>query len=156
MVGLSGDLRSREPRTTWNRRLRRRDRATHGGRLRASDIPPTLALERQARRAARRDGKILRKCGEDRYLIICPQLNRVAPSEMRGQRARSGRRCECAVVRRDLRWPASLGKRFVGQLTQALTTTNAPPNVVADGETTRKNRPAPQFERTGVVRGRVP
>jgi hypothetical protein len=32
------------------------------------------------------------------------------------------------------RWPASLGKRFVGQLTQALTTTKAPPIVVADGE----------------------
>jgi hypothetical protein len=49
--------------------------------MRASDIPSTLALERQARRAARRDGKILRKCGDDRYLIICPQLNEVRPRE---------------------------------------------------------------------------
>ena len=38
------------------------------------------------------------------------------------------------------RWPASLGKRFVGH-PQALTTTKAPPNVVADGESTAKIDP---------------
>jgi hypothetical protein len=37
-------------------------------------------LERRARAAARRDGKILRKCGNDRFLIVCP-LNVVTPSE---------------------------------------------------------------------------
>jgi hypothetical protein len=34
---------------------------------------------------------------------------------------------------------ASLGKRFVGH-PQALTTTEAPPNVVADGETNRNRK----------------
>jgi hypothetical protein len=49
--------------------------------MRASEIPATLALERQARAAARRDGKVLRKCGDDRYLIICPHLHEVRPRE---------------------------------------------------------------------------
>jgi hypothetical protein len=53
--------------------------------MRINEIAHITALERQAHAAARRAGKVLRKCGDDRFLIVCPRLNRVTPRDGTGQ-----------------------------------------------------------------------
>jgi len=53
--------------------------------MRTNEIAHITALERQAHVAARRAGKVLRKCGDDRFLIVCPRLNRVTPRDGTGQ-----------------------------------------------------------------------
>jgi hypothetical protein len=53
--------------------------------MRTNEIAHITALERQAHAAARRAGKVLRKCGDDRFLIVCPRLNRVTPRHGTGQ-----------------------------------------------------------------------
>jgi hypothetical protein len=53
--------------------------------MRINEIAHITALERQAHAAARCAGKVLRKCGDDRFLIVCPRLNRVTPRDGTGQ-----------------------------------------------------------------------
>jgi hypothetical protein len=36
-------------------------------------------LERQARATARRAGKVLHKCDDDRFLIVCPRTHHITP-----------------------------------------------------------------------------
>jgi hypothetical protein len=36
-------------------------------------------LERQARAAVRRAGKVLHKCDDDRFLIVCPRTHHITP-----------------------------------------------------------------------------